>query len=303
MKKFRIINSNTSNFPDNVICNMKYRWYSIIFSVLLNQFEFFYNSFFFLISISQCIEKFAINSPITSLGPWLLVYFINLLKESFDDYKRNERDYNINNQMYTVYRNKQFRNIRSKNIKVGDFIILEKNQRVPADCLLLKTSDQTGQLFLRTDQLDGETDWKLRTAVRMIQKETFIINFKDVKILAEEPNKEIYKFNGVISKEEIDLKGINLEEPRKKGFFDLIKKQEEEEGEVVNEEVYSFITKIKTEGIINKDCGLMVSHQSEKNVLNYNFYCSSSSYPKGMIFFYIYRRENIVHFPPINIVW
>ena len=105
-----------------------------------------------MISITQCIEKFAISSPLTSLGPWLLVYFISLFKESYDDYKRNERDYNINNQLYTVYRNKTFKRIKSKNIKVGDFIILEKDQRVPADVVLLRHLIQQGSfLYVQTN--------------------------------------------------------------------------------------------------------------------------------------------------------
>lgn len=48
--------------------------------------------------------------------------------------------------------------------------MLEKNQRVPADLVLLRTSDASGTCFIRTDQLDGETDWKLRVAVPATQK-------------------------------------------------------------------------------------------------------------------------------------
>ena len=47
-------------------------------------------------------------------------------------------------------------------IKVGDLIVLHPNERAPADLLLLWTSDPSGSLFIRTDQLDGETDWKDR---------------------------------------------------------------------------------------------------------------------------------------------
>lgn len=49
-------------------------------------------------------------------------------------------------------------------------ILLEKNQRVPADMVLLSTSEEEGSCFVRTDQLDGETDWKLKIAVRETQK-------------------------------------------------------------------------------------------------------------------------------------
>ncbi|KAH3772807.1 hypothetical protein DPMN_174154 [Dreissena polymorpha] len=40
-----------------------------------------------------------------------------------------------------------------------------QDQRVPADMVLLRTTEKTGSCFIRTDQLDGETDWKLRLAV------------------------------------------------------------------------------------------------------------------------------------------
>ena len=50
----------------------------------------------------------------------------------------------------------------SSDLKVGDVIYVEKGKRVPADLVLLRTSETTGSCFIRTDQLDGETDWKLR---------------------------------------------------------------------------------------------------------------------------------------------
>uniref|UniRef100_UPI00295334CA probable phospholipid-transporting ATPase IIA n=1 Tax=Panthera onca TaxID=9690 RepID=UPI00295334CA len=60
--------------------------------------------------------------------------------------------------------------VKSSNIQVGDLIIVEKNQRVPADMIFLRTSEKNGSCFLRTDQLDGETDWKLRLPVACAQR-------------------------------------------------------------------------------------------------------------------------------------
>jgi phospholipid-translocating ATPase len=42
---------------------------------------------------------------------------------------------------------------------------LTQNQRVPADLMLLYTTEKNGSVFIKTDQLDGETDWKLRKAI------------------------------------------------------------------------------------------------------------------------------------------
>ena len=54
------------------------------------------------------------------------------------------------------------RTVPASALRVGDLVVLSKDQRVPADLLLLRTSDRSGSCFIRTDQLDGETDWKLR---------------------------------------------------------------------------------------------------------------------------------------------
>ena len=53
----------------------------------------------------------------------------------------------------------------SANLAVGDIIRVNQNERFPADCLLLYTTEKNSSVFIRTDQLDGETDWKLRKAV------------------------------------------------------------------------------------------------------------------------------------------
>ena len=53
----------------------------------------------------------------------------------------------------------------SEKLKVGNIIKVHHNERIPADLVLLYTTEKSGSVFIRTDQLDGETDWKLRKAV------------------------------------------------------------------------------------------------------------------------------------------
>ena len=53
----------------------------------------------------------------------------------------------------------------SATLTVGDIVKVNQNERFPADCLLLYTTERNGSVFIRTDQLDGETDWKLRKAI------------------------------------------------------------------------------------------------------------------------------------------
>lgn len=55
--------------------------------------------------------------------------------------------------------------VPSSSLRVGDIVVVHKDERVPADMILLKTREESGEIFIRTDQLDGETDWKLRHAL------------------------------------------------------------------------------------------------------------------------------------------
>ena len=76
--------------------------------------------------------------------------------------------------------------------------MLEKNQRVPADMVLLRTSDSSGTCFVRTDQLDGETDWKLRVAVektQSLESDADLLRL-DAEIYADAPIMDIHTFVG-----------------------------------------------------------------------------------------------------------
>lgn len=96
----------------------------------------------------------------------------------------------------------QFTKVTSANLRVGDIIKVHHNERVPADLLLLYTTEKSGGVFIRTDQLDGETDWKLRKAVTMTQNSTInqsppenIIKF-NAQVVANPPTDQIYDFKG-----------------------------------------------------------------------------------------------------------
>lgn len=53
---------------------------------------------------------------------------------------------------------------------MGHIIEVKSNQRIPADMVVLSTNEEDGTVFVRTDQLDGETDWKLRKAINFTHK-------------------------------------------------------------------------------------------------------------------------------------
>ncbi|KAF8483253.1 hypothetical protein F5888DRAFT_1641274 [Russula emetica] len=128
-------------------------------------------------------------------------------KEAYDDYKRNLRDREANSARYLLSHSllegdfPPMRSVQSSSIHVGDLVLLEKNQWVPADLILLRTSDSLGTYFIRTDRLDGKTDWKLRVAVLATQKLPFdheLLNL-DAEIYADAPSKDIHTFIGTFT--------------------------------------------------------------------------------------------------------
>jgi len=201
-------------FPSNVIRNQKYNVISFIPVVLFNQFKFFLNLYFLLMSCSQFIPELKVGYLYTYWAPLGFVLAVTVIREAVDDFLRYKRDKAINSQLYQKLTPTTREVIPSSKIRVGDLILVYKDQRVPADMVFLKTTERNGACFIRTDQLDGETDWKLRLAVSATQQlETDEDIFKlDAHAYAEEPRRDIHSFAGTftINKEDGSQNKLSL---------------------------------------------------------------------------------------------
>jgi phospholipid-translocating ATPase len=150
-------------------------------------------------AISQLFDSLKVGFTFSYVAPLVMVLSVTIMKEAFDDYYRYQRDQELNNQKFIKHSNKGRQNVRSADIKVGDIIELNQNERAPADMIILKAFEQS-QIFIRTDQLDGETDWKLRKAPPSTQRNSSIeeiINL-DAYLYVDAPSRAIYEFNGVM---------------------------------------------------------------------------------------------------------
>jgi len=189
------------NKVPNTIRNQKYNVLTFIPVVLYNQFKFFANLFFLLNALSQLIPVLQTGFFITYIGPLGLVLMLTMLKEAYDDWERYKRDKEANGAKYACLKGDHFELKTSASLKVGDIIEVNVNQRIPADLVLLYSSEPNGTVFLRTDQLDGETDWKIRKSVRFTQEHFSKTggwkSLDGAKVIANAPIENIYQFEGL----------------------------------------------------------------------------------------------------------
>ncbi|CAH1759543.1 11166_t:CDS:10 [Entrophospora sp. SA101] len=151
-----------NKYSPNVIRNQKYNLITFFPLVFYQQFHVFINLYFLLVALSQFIPSLRTGYLITYFGPLCFVILVTMGKEAYDDWIRYRRDRENNSQKYEILTQNGIKIVPSSKIRVGDLVIIHKDQRVPADLILLRTTETGGACFIRTDQLDGETDWKLR---------------------------------------------------------------------------------------------------------------------------------------------
>lgn len=62
-----------------------------------------------------------------------------------------------------------------QDVRVGDLIHLSNNETVPADILLLRTSESHGACYIDTCDLDGETNLKRREVINLCLTFTYYL--------------------------------------------------------------------------------------------------------------------------------
>ena len=121
----------------------------LLFQVLYNQFKFFLNLFFLIMATSQFIPQLRIGFIYTYWAPLGFVIAVTMIREAIDDFRRYQRDKEVNGSRYTKLTNRGKISLPSSDLKVGDIIYVEKGHRVPADMILLRTTEISGMyLFL-----------------------------------------------------------------------------------------------------------------------------------------------------------
>ncbi|CAG8643042.1 3205_t:CDS:10 [Rhizophagus irregularis] len=94
----------------------------------------------------------------------------------------------------------EWRKVIWRNVRVGDFLYLKNNDAVPADAIILSTSELEGTCFVETKDLDGETNLKPRRCIPDTKDIRSPIDCTNVTfyIDSETPNSNLYSYSGAL---------------------------------------------------------------------------------------------------------
>lgn len=83
---------------------------------------------------------------------------------------------------------------------MGDLVHLSNNETVPADILLLRSSNPHGVCYIDTCDLDGETNLKLREVARGFteKQQIFCPSKFTSRVEVDLPTTKIYRFHGAL---------------------------------------------------------------------------------------------------------
>ncbi|KAM3600581.1 uncharacterized protein V6R79_025445 [Siganus canaliculatus] len=190
-----------SRYSGNAIKTYKYNVITFIPLNLYEQLKRAANLYFLALLILQIIPEISTLPWYTTLIPLVVVLGITAIKDLVDDLARHRMDKEINNRKCEVLLDGRFQESKWRHIQVGDVVRLKKNDFIPADILLLSSSNPNSLCYVETAELDGETNLKFKMGLRVtderLQEERQLAEF-DALIECEEPNNRLDKFIGMM---------------------------------------------------------------------------------------------------------
>uniref|UniRef100_A0A2K6C5Q3 P-type phospholipid transporter n=1 Tax=Macaca nemestrina TaxID=9545 RepID=A0A2K6C5Q3_MACNE len=188
-------------YKTNVIRTAKYNFFSFLPLNLYEQLHRVSNLYFLLIIILQSIPDIS-TLPWFSLGaPMVCLLFIRATRDLVDDIGRHKSDRTINNRPCQILMGKSFKRKKWQNLCVGDVVCLHKDNIVPADMLLLASTEPSSLCYVETVDIDGETNLKFRQALMVTHKELTSVkkmaSFQGT-VTCEAPNSRLHHFVGCL---------------------------------------------------------------------------------------------------------
>ncbi|KAE9524276.1 hypothetical protein AGLY_015315 [Aphis glycines] len=182
----------------NRIKTAQYGILSFLPLFIIDQLIKFSNQFFLFISILQQIPDASPVGRFTTLLPLTIKFGFSAIKSIIQDLIKHIKDYKVNHKYVEILRNGILVQERWSEIGIGDIIKVKNNNIIPADLVLLSSSELHGICHVETKHLDGEHNLKIRQCVK---ETSYCKELKDLIDLngiieCELPNKLFYNFLG-----------------------------------------------------------------------------------------------------------
>ncbi|RWS07408.1 putative phospholipid-transporting ATPase VD-like protein, partial [Dinothrombium tinctorium] len=202
--RFYGVSNPNAEYAKNEISTTKYTLLTFIPRNFFEQFHRFANIYFLFVQFLNWIPALNAFAKEIQLIPMFFVLFVSALKDIIEDRRRYFADMKVNNRKCKIYvlnqappkSEKQYKIKKWKDIRVGDIVHISCNEVIPADILLLKSSDSSKTCYTETMNIDGETYLKQRQAVSITK--TFEEIIDSIEIHCDPPNNQIYLFEGNI---------------------------------------------------------------------------------------------------------
>ncbi|XP_036775512.2 phospholipid-transporting ATPase VB isoform X2 [Manis pentadactyla] len=203
------------HYCGNQIKTSKYTVLSFIPKNIFEQLHRFANLYFVGIVILNFVPVVNAFQPEMSTIPVCVILAVTAIKDAWEDLRRYKSDKLINNSECFIYNRKEQSYVQKcwKDVRVGDFIQMQCNEIIPADILLLFSSDPSGICHLETANLDGETNLKQRRVVKGFSQQD--VQFEPEcfcnTIVCEKPNNHLNKFKGYMEHPDQTRTGFSSE--------------------------------------------------------------------------------------------
>ena len=222
----RIDERTQKAYVSNIIRSCRYTPLNFVPRQLVAQFGKLANFYFLCVSVLQMIPGLSTTGTYTTIIPLLIFVGISMAKEGYDDIRRQRLDkeenerltkvLNVDHALETVTAlgpkrsegltfhtgSPQWRREKWQDVRVGDVVLLERDAAVPADLILLRSGDPTGTAYIETKSLDGETNLKSKRPLVEISRccgTAEAMAQMDAEFVVEDPNLDLYKFEGRVS--------------------------------------------------------------------------------------------------------
>ncbi|KIJ30028.1 hypothetical protein M422DRAFT_36734 [Sphaerobolus stellatus SS14] len=182
-------------YCSNYVSTSKYNIATFLPKFLTEQFSKYANVFFLF---TACIQQNPGVSP-TNRYTIILPLGLVLLASAFKDPKK------ISNVLSRTGTS-TFIEVPWRDIRVGDIVRIESDDFIPADVILISSSEPEGLCYIETSNLDGETNLKIKQASPHTSTLTapHLVQTLAGQLRYEQPNNSLYTFEGTM-----ELRNLN----------------------------------------------------------------------------------------------